>query len=531
MSRPEGYRSTFAPDDPDTRTNGTEPASPGASAVRQAEPDTPGQPPELARERDILARFCVDLRRAGLAGEQGLAQLVYLALTSRVLPWSKPTERPVSVIAKGSTATGKSYAVRTTLRFFPTSAYIDLGSMSRRYLFYTEDELAHCFIYVPEWASIADDELVVMLRTLLSEGRIVHGTVEGDGPRRRTARRIEKTGPTGLLMTTTAAAVDPEMETRCLSVLTDDTVEQTRRVFQTLAALEDEVESAVDFEAWRQLQEWIASHRETRAVVPFVHALAELMPTGGTRLRRDFVTLICLVRAHAILHRATREQDEYGRLIATVEEDYKPVRELVAEVIAEGVEAGVSQAMRETVEAVTALIEEGAEHVSPAALTRRLGIGRSAAYDRIRRALMRGYLVDEATKEERRKKLVVGTPLPGDQDFLPSPEDLVRSSTGHPPAHVSPSTMRVSDGESGIPGRPVHPSVASGVLDFAPVAGDMRAHLVERGRAVEATAESRFCRGCKSGSRCAAEGCEVIASLAVEYDAAEREAARAAGGQ
>ena len=35
------------------------------------------------------------------------------------------------------------------------------------------------FLIVPEWGSIADDEeLVTLLRVLLSEGRVVHGTVD-----------------------------------------------------------------------------------------------------------------------------------------------------------------------------------------------------------------------------------------------------------------------------------------------------------------------------------------------------------------
>jgi Domain of unknown function (DUF3854) len=446
----------FRADDPDTRTNGGKGASASGKDVHHPDLDAPGQTPELARERDILAHLRIDLPRAGLAGELQLAQLIYLALTSRLLPWGKTTERPVSVTAKGSTSTGKSYATKTALRFFPGEAYFDIGSFSRRYLFYTEEELTHRFVYVPEWASIADDdELVAMLRTLLSEGRIVHGTVEGDG--RRTARRIEKEGPTGLLMTTTAATVDPEMETRCLSVVTDDSVAQTRKVYETLAELEDELVSPVDFLAWHELQGWLAAHGETRVVVPFVRALAELMPASATRLRRDFVTLLCLVRAHAILHRATREQDEHGRIVATVEGDYTPVRDLVAALIAEGVEAGVSAAMRETVEAAEALIAEGAEHVSPTALTARLGVGRSATYDRIRRALAKGYLVNEATKEERRMRLVVGAPLPGGEDFLPSADAVVRVCPDDPPGQESGSTERVEAAMSGSPGRPADP--------------------------------------------------------------------------
>ncbi|MGZ4373060.1 MAG: toprim domain-containing protein, partial [Gaiellaceae bacterium] len=215
----------------------------------------PVKPPALAHEPDILARFREDLRLAGVAGEQTLGQLVYLAVTSRVLPWGKSTERPVSVIPKGSTSTGKSHATRTTLRFFPSSAWLDLGSMSRKYLFYSYGNYEHRFIYVPEWASIKDDdELVALLRVLLSEGRIVHGTVDTD----RKPQLIEKDGPTGLIMTTTAASVDSELETRCLTIGTDDSTEQTRRVFGVFADLEDELESPVGFDEWHDLQEWIA---------------------------------------------------------------------------------------------------------------------------------------------------------------------------------------------------------------------------------------------------------------------------------
>jgi hypothetical protein len=316
------------------------------------------------------------------------------------------------------------------LRFFPADAWIDLGSISRRYLFYTEESFAHRFLVVPEWASIKDDEeIVAMLRVLLSEGRIVHGTVEGEG--RREARRVVKEGPTGLIITTTESAVDAELETRCLSLTTDDTPEQTRRVFAATAAQEFSA-GDVDLDRWHELQLWIGQHGETRVFVPFVEALAQLMPDGATRLRRDFVSLLGLVRAHAILYPAQRERDARGRIIATVEGDYAPVRELVGDVIAEGVEATVTPAMRATVEAVQALLDEGKVHVSPKALIDHLGVGRSAAYDRIGRALLKGYLVNEAAKDERGMKLVIGSPLPGEDEFLPAPAEVVRVLSGTP---------------------------------------------------------------------------------------------------
>jgi hypothetical protein len=457
-------------DTPDTRTSEREPAPLHAKGVQEGELDTAGQAPRLARRKNILRLFARDVRRAGLAGETRLAQLVYLAITSRLLRWGKAADRPVSVIAKGTTSSGKSYATKITLRFFPPSAYIDLGSMSRRYLFYTEEEFAHRVLYVPEWASIREDEeLVAMLRTLLSEGRIIHGTVEGEGKRK--ARRIEKNGPTGLLMTTTDAAVDGELETRCLSILTDDSAEQTRRVYVALAALEHEADPPVDLAAWHEFQEWLASFGETRVVVPFAFALADLMPTSATRLRRDFVTVLCLIRAHSILYRAQREQDEGGRIVATIQGDYAPVRRLVGDLIAEGVEAGVSRAMRETVEAVRAIVEDGSPYASPSAIVKRLGVGKSATYDRIRRAQVAGYIVNEAPQGERAKRLVVGIALPGEREFLPAPAALVRWLSGCPPGQKFRSTTRPRGAMSGFPAFPADPQETQAGTT-APTRGD-----------------------------------------------------------
>lgn len=421
---------------------------------RTDETRTTSSTPALATEPNILDLFAADLRLAGVAGEQRFAKLTYLSLTSRLLEWGKPTSRPVSLIGKGTSSTGKSHTQRTVLRFFPESAYFDMGSMSKRYLLYSEEPLSHRFLVIPEWAVIAnDEELVATLRILLSEGRLVHGTVSADGKPK--AHRIEKPGPTGLLMTTTAAAVDSELETRCLADFTDDTPEQTRRVFEVLAELEENDEDLVDWARWHDLQEWLAADGEWRVHIPFAAALAQSFPIVATRLRRDFVSTLCLVRAHAILHQGTRERDPRGRIVATID-DYERVRDLVGALIAEAADAGVSPAMRETVETVRALLE-GREHVSMKAITDALSVGRSAAYDRVNRALFRGYLANVASKNEQARKIAIGGALPGEELFLPSGEDLVRLSSGTPTGQDFGSTIVDSDGSSGSPGCPADP--------------------------------------------------------------------------
>jgi hypothetical protein len=443
-------------DNPDTRTTHADSQVDGQISRPDPHLDNAGQLPELALEPNILAVFEHDIGAAGLAGEVIGAKILYLCITSRHLPWGMPGDRPVSLLPKGTSGSGKSYLVDSVVRFFPEGAVWNLGSMSRRYLLYSEESLSHTFIYVPEWGQIqGDEELVAALRTLLSEGRLIHGTVEGE--RMRKARRIEKEGPTGLLVTTTRAATDPELETRCFSFTTDDSPEQTRSVFRAIANLEGKDTRPVDYVRWHELQRWLQA-KESRVLIPYVQALSELVPIEAVRLRRDFVALLSMIRAYALLHQATRSTSPDGQVIATIA-DYAAVRDLIGAVIAEGVEATVSGATRQTVKAVAdELFASHHETTTVKAIEGRLKVGRSATYDRIRRALVGGWLVNHAAKDERGLKLALGAELPSAvEGFLPEPEEVVRLC---PDGHLDnqDAVLPAEIGElSGNSGRPVTP--------------------------------------------------------------------------
>lgn len=175
----------------------------------------------LAREPDILMRFAQDSARLGVAGESRLGKLVYLSVTSRLL------QKPVSVAVKGPSSGGKSYTVEQVLRFFPDSAYYALTAMSEHALAYSDEPLSHRFLVIYEAAGMSSDFQTYLIRSLLSEGRVRYETVEKTSEGIR-ARLIEREGPTGLIVTTTAPRLHPENETRLLS-LTVTILESRRR--------------------------------------------------------------------------------------------------------------------------------------------------------------------------------------------------------------------------------------------------------------------------------------------------------------
>jgi hypothetical protein len=160
--------------------------------------------------------------------------------------------------------------------------------------------------------------------------------------------------------------------------------------------------------------------------IPFAEQLAAAMPPVAVRLRRDFGSLLALIRAHAVLHEATRERDRKGRIIATLD-DYTVVRELVADLVAEGVEASVRHTVRDTVEAVAEIADENGVHHT--AIARYLKLDKSAARRRMSQALEAGYLRNLEERGGRPARLVLGDALPEEVEILPLPERLVSGGT------------------------------------------------------------------------------------------------------
>lgn len=375
---------------------------------------------------NILEQFAADLRRTGVAGEVRVAKLLYLAMTSRLL------DRPVSIIVKGPSSAGKSFLVERVLKFFPPEAYHTLTAMSEHALVYTKESFEHRMLILYEAAGLDNNFAAYLVRSLLSEGQLRYETVEKTSHGLR-VRVIEKRGPTGLLATTTVTSVDPELETRLLSVLITDTQDQTRHVLRAIAS---EKREPVDLELWRTLQQRLLDG-EHRVTIPFAVALADLIDPAAVRLRRDFGSLLALIRTHALLQRDTRQTDDQAQIIATLD-DYGVVRDLVADLVAEGVETEVSAVVRETVDAVRGLLADRAgeshnEGVSQTELMKVLRLGRTAVSRRVALALDLGYLHDLESRKGRPARLVLGDPLPEDRDILPSAEAL-RQAIEPPPS-------------------------------------------------------------------------------------------------
>lgn len=381
----------------------------------------------LATAHSILNLFVIDLRRLGVAGEERTAKLLFLAVVSRYL------QRPTSVAIRGPSAGGKSYLVEAVLKFFPQSAFYVLTSMSEHALAYGDESLSHRMLVLIEAAGLASDFASYLIRTLLSEGRIRYETVEKTSEGIK-PRLIEREGPTGLIVTTTLPEFHPENETRLLSVTVSDSQAQTAAVLRTLA---EDLRNVPDLSHWHSLQIWL-DHAEHRVTIPYAKELADGVPPVAVRLRRDFSALLNLIRSHAFLHQAVREKDADGRVVAALE-DYAIVRELVSDLISEGVGRTVNDTIRETVVAVESILNKGSSSATVQQLCEVLRLDKSATSRRVKVGIQKGYLVNNQKYKGKPAQIVLGDPLPEDVEILPPPSKLGCCTVADEEEEVDPS--------------------------------------------------------------------------------------------
>jgi hypothetical protein len=385
---------------------------------------------ELAGENNILDLLAQELRARGFVGPVKAAKLVFLVLVSRRL------KRPVSLVLRGLSSAGKSYTVESVLVFFPSSAYFSRSGMSERALIFSEESFEHRILYIAEADAIAGEGLsAYFLRTLISENQLVYEVTEKEDDRFVT-RVITKPGPVGAILTTTKLRLHSENETRMLALTVPDDPGLTRQIMRAIAVRDDEGAEADAPEPWHALQSWLELGGEQRVVDEdgFLLHVAEHIPVVAVRLRRDFALVRSLVFTHALLHQASRGRDGRGRVIATLEGDYGVVRDLIADVVAEGIGATISDDVRETVAAVRAALDldsvdvvgsaEDPVGVKRVGIQAQLGLDDRATRRRLAQAVEAGFIVNTNPGRGKTAFYQLGDPIPDDIDVLPTVEAL-----------------------------------------------------------------------------------------------------------
>jgi len=370
---------------------------------------------ELAEKEDILSEVYAMQQRDGLVGEEVCAKIMQLVAVTR------HKGQPMSAIVNGESSGGKSYLLKQTAKTLPDDALYVLQSVSDKALAYIgENTLTNKFLLIYELGGLGKEgeSGIEMIKQLLTEGRIDRQIAEGTGKGVR-GRRVYTEGPTGLWTTTTKNVVDAELQNRALTLAIDESPAQTERIIKSRKNRKKR--APVDFTPIKALHTWL-SGQSGNVDIPFEDVIADGVDARAVRMRRFYDYIMELVEAHALLHRATREVDADGYVIAKPE-DYAAVYGLVKDIVSEAAEVSVSFNQRQTVRAARTVLDAGP--ITADSLAKQLKISRSSASRRLGAATREGYLRHDPDAKGKTKVYVMGEiELPEEtKTAIPTPED------------------------------------------------------------------------------------------------------------
>jgi DNA primase catalytic core len=302
---------------------------------------------ELLRDPKLLSRIVLDFDRIGLVGEATNKLVGYLAATSRKM------EEPLALLIQSSSAAGKSTLMDAVLSLMPEEDVERYTAMTGQSLYYMADSsLKHKILSIAEAEGAARAGYAIKM--LQSEGKIsIATTVKDPETGDLKTKKHEVEGPVAVLLTTTAAQIDDELQNRAIVLTVDEDREQTRAIHerqrraQTLEGMLARQDRAQVLRVHQNAQRLL---RPLLVANPFAQRLTFL--DTKLRTRRDHVKYLTLIRAIAFLHqyqRPVREAHHHGKTIPYIEATLADVRmanDLAAEVLGRSLDELAPQTRR-----------------------------------------------------------------------------------------------------------------------------------------------------------------------------------------
>ncbi len=268
----------------------------------------------LLTDPDLLNRILKDFDQLGLIGEESNKLVGYLACVSRKL------DKPLGVVIQSSSAAGKSSLMEAILQLMPEEEKVQYSAMTGQSLFYMgETNLKHKTLAIAEEEGASNASYA--LKLLQSEGEVtIASTGKDENTGELVTRDYRVEGPTQLFMTTTAIDIDEELMNRCLVLSVDESKAQT----EAIHAQQRFSESLQGVFAKTQKNKLVDQHQHAQRLLksyPIVNPYADKLTflSDKTRMRRDHLKYLTLIKTITLLHQYQREVKTYTQGDETLE--------------------------------------------------------------------------------------------------------------------------------------------------------------------------------------------------------------------
>jgi hypothetical protein len=254
---------------------------PRAAALAEMPPEVRAEAAELLSDPNLAQRVVEDLTTAGVVGESSLKLTAYLCGVSTQL------SRPLAIIVRGSSSSGKSYVVNTVADLFPPEVVLRATDITSNALYYfPPGTLRHRWVVAGERSRVQNDEsaettraLREMIETRRLSKAVTVKTAEGG----YTTRSVEQDGPIAFSETTTLGQIFDEDRNRCLVLSTDERPEQTKRILAATARRAEGRDQS-DLDRIREVHHAVIRMLpRADVVIPFASVLSALFADGPAR--------------------------------------------------------------------------------------------------------------------------------------------------------------------------------------------------------------------------------------------------------
>lgn len=290
---------------------------------------------EMLKSESLFELISTDIADIGIAGEEDLALMLYVIMTSRLL------DKPLSAIVQGSSASGKSYLIETVADLMPPEALVQAHDFSDQALYYLpKGSLEHRIVIsgerVQEHRSkdgCAEDNTKAF-REMVASGELRKAvTVKGPSGVPKTVT-IHQPGPIAYLESSTAAYIHDEDATRLLPLATDESADQTKRIVETQR---QRAKGKMINESMRQ--EIVCRHNTIQRLlmpvavrIPYIDSIS--LPVANIATRRTFEQLVYAIKSVALLRQYQKPEETTEEYIEADEIDYMIAYRLMNSVLA-----------------------------------------------------------------------------------------------------------------------------------------------------------------------------------------------------
>jgi hypothetical protein len=292
---------------------------------------------EALKSENLFEQISANITSIGVAGEEELALILYVIMTSRLL------EKPLSAIIQGSSSSGKTFILETIAKLMPQEEVVQAHDFTDQVFYYMkEGSLQHKVVISGERQhehrgkdGEAQDNSKGF-REMVGSGYLRKAvTVKVGGE--LTSKIIEQPGPIAYIENTTATTIHDEDATRLLPLVTDESTKQTEMVIER----QKQEAKGEKIGAAKQLQIKQLHHTMQRLLKSYTIHISYIdsisLPQTNIATRRTFGHLVSVIKAVVLLRQYQKDikHDRDGvEYITADEKDYKITYRLMKKILA-----------------------------------------------------------------------------------------------------------------------------------------------------------------------------------------------------